>query len=355
MLVEKSKVDQLIDLVNSRYFGWKGFEDDRFLEEERDYKVETVKRAKELLNETVLAGLIESKAYSELFERIEKIGKDNNLLFNSIPTSGDLRLLFSTKINKEAFSKEFFNLLYGSGSSEERLEKFCNFVEKSGEKSYWTFPTYFLFIVYPESEYFVKPSVVSWFANFFGFAFSRKPDARSYKLLKDYSFELMKALSDFNPKDMIDIQSFIWVAYRESIGKIILPQKKKEFGKFFNEFLEEYFNTEKGQAHFQEYESCRKQGRKNFEYVLKEWEKGNDITDLVLKKLLPYDQNSAEKDPDVWNHVAPAVNISLKKKYESIGWVKPDGWSKVTEVIFTFIKDCYENPDELEKICERYD
>ena len=60
------QIQYLVDLVNQKFPGWKGFADPEFEKEEVTYKQVAVQKAKELLNETDLKYLISRKSLRNL-------------------------------------------------------------------------------------------------------------------------------------------------------------------------------------------------------------------------------------------------------------------------------------------------
>ena len=84
MSLEKSKVEELVTLVKKRFPNWAGFSDPEFEHDEVEYKQQTIEKAKELLSQKELYRLMTDENYEEVMERISKIGKDNNLLWNQV-------------------------------------------------------------------------------------------------------------------------------------------------------------------------------------------------------------------------------------------------------------------------------
>ena len=113
--------------------------------------------------------------------------------------------------NQKLFSERLYGLLYGQESLESRFDDFAQCLrEMDADK--WTTQTYFLFMSAPKEFMFMKPEVTKQAARACGFELNYKSNLNwlTYKLLLDLSNYLLCKLSDLNPKDMIDIQSFIW-------------------------------------------------------------------------------------------------------------------------------------------------
>jgi hypothetical protein len=83
-----------------------------------------------------------------------------------MPSSGDLGILEQPKLDRKAFCNAIFDLLYGPGPSESRLDRYLNFAKTSNLPNKWTFPTYFLFMRFPETEMYVKPKAMQQFLKF---------------------------------------------------------------------------------------------------------------------------------------------------------------------------------------------
>lgn len=222
--VERSQVQGLLALVRRRYPEWRGFDNAAFLQDEIDAKQSTIIRAQELLNSGSLQDLIEegrsSKGavaegrFNEFIHRLEVVGQHNNLLWRKVPTSGDLGILYRPELDKPTFCLAVYDLLYGAGESPTRLERYFNYVRAHKLPNKWALPTYLLFVCHPATEVFVKPSTIRWFLQFMGKeeVWKTTPNVKSYATLLQLASSLKQALKTYKPHDMVDIQSFIWVA-----------------------------------------------------------------------------------------------------------------------------------------------
>ncbi len=217
--IVEGQLENLLKLVSNVYPDWKGFQDERFIEDEILYKESIIDDAKEILSKDELSRLLDEGNFDEFFNRVEKIGthKNNNLLYRSIPNSGDLAILYDKNLNRTSFCKSFYELIYGKGDIESRLDAYLEYIQKNNLKNKWTFPTYYLFIIFPETEMFVKPDIFKWFLGLFGINYSSKPSVEFYGKIKEITNALKDSLSHYGPKDMLDIQSFIFVAYSETL------------------------------------------------------------------------------------------------------------------------------------------
>ena len=212
------QVEQLIELVQEAYPNWTDFHTTDFVAEEVAYKRATAEKAATLLGETEIERLLGHWEYDELLGRLERLGRDNNLLWNRMPTKGDLAVLSRPELNKAEFCLQMRDLLYGPQPSPFRLEAFSQYLQQNGLPNKWTFATYFLLMTRPEQEFFVKPEAAQWFLRFMGRpeSLSRYPTAHTYQLILEQATTLKEALWVYQPEDMLDIQSLLWIGRQES-------------------------------------------------------------------------------------------------------------------------------------------
>jgi len=77
----------------------------------------------------------------------------------------------------------------------------------------WPVVTVFGFIAAPASHIFLKPTVTRRAAETLGvpFEYRSRPNWETYAELLRHARAVRKDLPDLHPRDMIDIQSFLWV------------------------------------------------------------------------------------------------------------------------------------------------
>jgi hypothetical protein len=73
--------------------------------------------------------------------------------------------------------------------------------------------TIFGFLALPDVHFFLKPMVTRAAASEYGFDFryQSRPNWDTYSNLLDFARLVWGDLRDLKPRDMIDIQSFLWV------------------------------------------------------------------------------------------------------------------------------------------------
>jgi hypothetical protein len=236
----EAQIRNLLDYVKQAYPDWQGFPDPRFMDDEVTYKQTAVQKAQDLLQEADLSDLITQGRYDELIDRLKKVAQSSkNLLYLAVPKQGDLGVINQDNLDRGGFCRAFFDLIYGSGSSPERLGRYAAWLDHNQLPNKWTFPTFFLYVCHPRTEMFVKPRMTSWFLKFAG-AFETlpaNPTPEIYAELLNLSEQLWNALQDYQPRDNVDIQGFIWAAYSVS-------QRKKKLAKPFNKMFRDWTEAE---------------------------------------------------------------------------------------------------------------
>jgi hypothetical protein len=76
-------------------------------------------------------------------------------------------------------------------------------------------------MLFPSDHMFLKPEVTQAAADACRFELMYRPqiNSRTYSRLLEFSQHLKTQLSDLEPRDMIDVQSFIWCVEKVSRGE----------------------------------------------------------------------------------------------------------------------------------------
>jgi len=193
----------------------KGFADEKYWHWERGYKWRAHERWVELLSKTQFEELLKAKNYTEIGSRALRTLSGTNLLFSF--ESMALRDALKMDVGSRLFATGLYDLVYGKGPVPTKLQLWCDTVAKLPKKQsrVLTHPiaTVFGFIATPRKHIFLKPTVTKRAAAAYGFNFdySSKPSWETYSSLLEFAAVIANDLADLRPKDMIDIQSFIWV------------------------------------------------------------------------------------------------------------------------------------------------
>lgn len=188
-----------------------GFEDLAYIKSERAYKVEARELLLELLNEQEFSKHLEAGDADEIVKRAMQVANKTNLIFPNEKMS--LKDGLKTSENVLMFAQTLFELLYGQGAYRDRFEAFAECLNKI-DAAKWPIMTYFSFLAFPEEQMFLKPEITKHAAELTKAELNYKPELNwlTYSCLLDFSKYLYEELvkMDMGPRDMIDVQSFMW-------------------------------------------------------------------------------------------------------------------------------------------------
>lgn len=182
---------------------------------ERGYKWAAHRRCRATLDRPIFEALLRAGDFREIATRAVKIESATNLLFSFEKMA--LRDGVRSGAGARVFAEGLFAAVHGTGSREERFERWAAALGQLPRRQTrvltWPLQTVFLFLAEPKREIFLKPMVTRRGAASYGFEFDyiSKPNWRTYRSLLDFTRLLKKDLADLVPRDMIDLQSFIWV------------------------------------------------------------------------------------------------------------------------------------------------
>jgi hypothetical protein len=193
-----------------------GFRDETYLDWERNYKEEAHRAWTESLNPVRYRSLLGAGRYGEIASEAARIESRTNLLFSFEKMA--FRDAVRNPKGAEAFSKGLYVFLYGRGAPSERFERWCSIVgalpRRQTRVLTWPVVTVFPFLARPEEHIYLKPTATKRAAQRCGceFLYRSRPNWETYSSLLDFAGTLTRELADLHPADMIDIQSYIWVA-----------------------------------------------------------------------------------------------------------------------------------------------
>jgi hypothetical protein len=192
-----------------------GFDDETYIDWERDYKWAAHERWQEMLEPTAYRKLLAAEQYEEIAGTAVRIESRTNLLFSFEKMA--LRDAIRFHDGARIFAEGLYDFLWGRGNDELRFERWCETVATLPRRQTrvltWPLLTVFGFIARPDTHIFLKPNVTRIAAEAYGFDFQyrSKPNWATYRSLLDFAETVRRDTRDLRPKDMIDLQGFIWV------------------------------------------------------------------------------------------------------------------------------------------------
>src|SRR2546428_2618192 len=186
-----------------------GFHGRTFLQQEREYKVAAHALCRELLSEDEVTRLLSQGSPDEVIHRALRVVNATNLIFPNEKMA--LRDGLVADDNRARFAHALFQLLHGAGPLEPRFLSFCAVLEAI-EAAKWPIASYFPFLYEPATHVFLKPGVTQHAAEVCAFEINYRPELnwRTYERVHAFARYLMTETAALEPRDMIDIQSFMW-------------------------------------------------------------------------------------------------------------------------------------------------
>jgi len=355
--ITQTQIDQLLTLIRQRYPDWQNVHHPAFDTDEIRYKQQAVDLMRVQLGRAEYERLLRGQLYEEIVNRLTKVAQATNLLYLSTPQSGDLRILYDETVDQGKLCHRLFQLLYSDAAIEVRLQSYIDFLQQYDPRlNYWTFATYYLFLAHPDREMFVKPRLTEQYLAWFGLKgkWNAKLNVDTYVTIVSLAQQLQQGFKPYGATSLLDVQSLLWVAFYKPTELLLKPAKRNEFTALFSEFLATYPQTRAGQTHITAYSQVRVEAARNYHAILTAKANGEDVTDRVLKQLLPYTDTAYNRDQNAWIHPAPAVTKDIRFKYERSHWWKPTDWSEISNAILHFTKRCVEHPAELMAACKEF-
>jgi len=194
-----------------------GFRDPTYLDWERDYKVAVHDRWQSVLGRPELDRLIEEERYLEaatLAAQVEQRSR-HPMLFSFEKMA--LRDAIRTEAGARQFVLGLRDFLHGDAPRKERFLAFGRVLDglprRQTRVHTWPLHTVFGFIARPRQEMFVKPLAMKRAAEAYGFEleYASRPGWTTYASVLRFAEQVRRDVEDLGPRDMIDLQSFIWV------------------------------------------------------------------------------------------------------------------------------------------------
>ena len=192
-----------------------GFTDETYLDWERNYKADAHTRWAELLQPRLYRALMRTDDFGEIARRAVAVESRTNLLFSFEKMA--LRDAVRSPDGARAFAEGLYEFLHGGRAARPAFDAWCEVLaglpRRQTRVLTWPLATVFGFIAQPTRHMFLKPNVTRRAAHAYGFDFlyASRPTWTTYQSLLDFAAQVRCDQAPLLPRDMIDLQSFIWV------------------------------------------------------------------------------------------------------------------------------------------------
>jgi hypothetical protein len=162
-----------------------------------------------------MMALLRRNQFSQIAANAVRIEARTNLLFSFEKMA--LRDAVRSPSGARQFAEGLQAFLYGRGSDRNRFEKWCETVAALPRRQTrvltWPLVTIFGFLAQPTKHFFLKPNVTRRAAERYGYSldYASRPSWEFYDNLLSFAATIKCDLDHLQPRDMIDLQSFVWV------------------------------------------------------------------------------------------------------------------------------------------------
>jgi len=192
-----------------------GFYDETYIDWERGYKWTAHTSWAAALGEHAYRKRLKDGDFAAIAADAVRLESRTNLLFSFEKMA--LRDAVKSPGGARLFAEGLFDYVYGPGDLESRFGRWVESVARLPRRQTrvltWPLITVFGFIGDPKTHMFLKPNVTRAAAREYDFPFeyASRPGWQTYQSLLDFAATVRRDLRDLRPRDMIDLQSFIWV------------------------------------------------------------------------------------------------------------------------------------------------
>jgi hypothetical protein len=192
-----------------------GFRDQTYLDWERQYKWDAHAKWEELLGRQQFSTMLRRGQFADIAAAAVRIESRTNLLFSFEKMA--TRDAVKSPAGAKLFAQGLYDFVHGAGETSGKFERWCEAVGSLPRRQTrvltWPVLTVFPFIAAPDQHIFLKPTVTRTAARKYGFEFAyrSRPNWQTYASLLEFAHTVRRDVRDLRPRDMIDLQSFIWV------------------------------------------------------------------------------------------------------------------------------------------------
>jgi hypothetical protein len=195
-----------------------GFDDETYLVAERAYKERAHLEWDAELGTAAFRKLLARGEFRAIADAAVRIESRSNLLFSFERMA--LRDAVKTPAGARLFATELYAFLYGHGPLQRRfndwIEALADLPQRKSRVLTWPVATVFGFIARPDRHMLLKPRAMRKAAHQYGYALAHcpTPSWAQYQDMLTFAAVVRRDLDrkpGFKARDMIDLQSFMWV------------------------------------------------------------------------------------------------------------------------------------------------
>ena len=162
-----------------------------------------------MLNLKAFDSLLREEKYAEICKRALRVANATNLIFPNEKMA--LKDGLSQPDSEKLFAVQLYELLWKDGDLEKRFMSFAEALEEI-KASKWPIVSYFSFIVHPDQFSVYKADGDTTLRILVCLRVNYKSNLNwlTYQSVLKFSNYLREQISELKPRDIIDVQSFMW-------------------------------------------------------------------------------------------------------------------------------------------------
>lgn len=200
----------------------RGFRDETYLDWERGYKWDAHRAWTDVLAPAEWKRLLAEGAHAEVAQRIARFYARSKLNMLALYEWMALREALEDRAGGRALAEGLYALIHGADAPfGARLERFTALLDGLPQRqtrlAKWPVATLFPFVALPKQHLILKPNLMKRAAQRFHFdlRYASRPNAATYAAMMSFVAWLKHELAAWKPRDLIDLQGFIWVTSSE--------------------------------------------------------------------------------------------------------------------------------------------
>jgi hypothetical protein len=197
------------------------FRDETYVDWERTYKWQAHQLWSQLLGQAEIDRLLRRRRYREIGARAIAVYARPKLNLLALYEWMALREALADDRGARRFAPALRELIYGAGPFRPRFEQFVEVLDDLPQRQTrlrkWPVVTLYPFVALPDRHLVVKPNLMKRAAASFGadIAYASRPGWDTYAAVLRLAGDLRAALATWRPRDLIDVQGFIWVTHSD--------------------------------------------------------------------------------------------------------------------------------------------
>lgn len=198
-----------------------GFRDETYLDWERGYKSDAHRAFVATLGRAEWQRLLAEGAHAEVARRLATFYARSKLNMLALYEWMALREALEDRAGGLALATGLYELIHGGGAFGPRLERFTALLDALPQRqtrlAKWPVATLFPFVAQPKRHLILKPRLMKRAAErlHFDLRYRSRPNADTYAAMMELVAWLGRELASWKPRDLIDIQGFLWVTSSE--------------------------------------------------------------------------------------------------------------------------------------------